>query len=67
MARGFFCLIAADLRGLVQAALHNLLEAEDLHNMFSWLEGLIKNPFSEQENAPVIAGSACDSAPCVLS
>ena len=41
---------------MMQAALRDLLEAEDVHDMFRWLEGLIKNPFSEQEIAPVIAG-----------
>ena len=32
------------------------MDAEDLHNMFGWLESLVKHPFSEDENAPVIPG-----------
>ena len=34
-----------------------MLEAEDLHNMFGWLESLVKNPFSEDDSAPVMPGA----------
>ena len=36
-----------------------MLEAEDLHNMFGWLESLVKNPFSEDDSAPVMPGEPC--------
>lgn len=41
----------------VQVALLSVLEAEDLESMFGWLESLVKNPFSEDDSAPVIPGT----------
>lgn len=40
----------------MQAALDAVLEPEDLHAMFGWLESLTKNPFSEDDSAPVMPG-----------
>ena len=42
---------------LLQGALKSFLEPEDLHNMFGWLESLVKNPFSECDSSPVMPGA----------
>lgn len=47
----------ADACGLFQGALQSVLEPDDLHEMFGWLESLVKNPFSEDDSAPVMPGT----------
>ena len=35
--------------------------------MFGWLESLVKNPFSEDDSAPVMPGEPCPSSPLTLA
>ena len=52
---------------ILQVALKDLLEAEDLHSMFGWLESLAKNPFSDDDTAAVMPGMSSLYASFLLS
>ncbi len=47
-----------------QAALRDVLEEDDLRELLHWLERLAKNPFSQEDTAPVVPGMT-QWQPCI--